>query len=184
MTGFLFAAAFFSNSQTITMPLKILLSFVLLFLVFSFVKPDFDVARAKYQFTDRVFFSGNFIGYLYWFCYTHVFFHLTMVGSLISVIIGLSSSQLFNPMIGDHGNSFEQYYSILATLVFLSFNGHHYLLMGIEQSYSLIPIGNISIQTGTLDRLFINFKKCLKLQLKCQLQCLWQGLLQILLWQF
>ncbi|HPI39968.1 MAG TPA: flagellar biosynthetic protein FliR [Pseudobdellovibrionaceae bacterium] len=176
MTGFLFAAAFF-NSQTITMPVKILLSFVLSFLVFSFVKPEFDVARvANTNLLIESSFQEILLGICIGFVTRMFFFIVTMVGSLISVIIGLSSSQLFNPMIGDHGNSFEQYYSILATLVFLSFNGHHYLLMGIEQSYSLIPIGNISIQVGTLAEVVYKFQEMFEITIKMSAPVLMAGL--------
>ncbi len=68
------------------------------------------------------------------------FFVITMAGDLISLSMGLSQARLFNPAIGEQSSAVEQFYVILATLLFLGINGHHYLIGGLVQSFELIPL--------------------------------------------
>lgn len=166
MTGFIFTAAFFS-SQTVTHSLKILLSLTLSFLVFAFVKPKTSLdLSANSNLLIYWAVQELLLGICMGFVTRFFFFIVTMAGSLISVTIGLSSAQLFNPAIGDHGNSFEQYYSVLATLIFLSFNGHHFLLSGLEQSYSLISLAGVHINAGSLSEIVYKAREMFEISIK------------------
>lgn len=176
MSGFIFSAAFYS-SQTINVSLKILISLTISVLVYSFVKPQFNLENINNSnFLIGIAVQEVLLGIALGFVTRLFFFVVTMVGSFISVIIGLSSAQLFNPMIGDHGSSFEQYYTILATLIFLSFNGHHYLLIGLQESYSLIPLAQADIKVGSLSEIVLKAQSLFEITIKMSAPVLMAGL--------
>lgn len=144
MIAFVFSSAVF-GSPTVNTPVKILFSIVLSILLFPLVK----VGKVDYSLISndiiglavREIFIGLTLGFL-----TRLFFFVvTMTGDLVSMSVGLSASQLYNPMLGTHGNTIDQFYSTLGTLVFLAINGHHMLISAIAQSYEIVPVSSLSL---------------------------------------
>lgn len=147
MIAFVVSSAVF-GSPTINVSLKVLLSILLSVLLYPVVK----VGNVDYQLISnqiiglaiRELIIGLSLGFL-----TRLFFFVvTMTGDLVSVSVGLSASQLFNPMMGTNGNTLDQFYSTIGTLVFLAINGHYMLLNGIAQSYELIPVSSLALNMG------------------------------------
>lgn len=68
------------------------------------------------------------------------FLSINIAGEMMSQSLGLSSAQIFNPMLGTQSNVLEQFQVTLAMLLFLSFNGHHILLTAMNQSFHVIPL--------------------------------------------
>lgn len=79
---------------------------------------------------------GLMLGYL---C-RMFFLAVSTAGHIVSVTMGLSAAQLFNPTLGEQGSAVEQFYFTLAMLVFLAFNGHHLLISGLAQSFEVLPL--------------------------------------------
>ncbi len=77
------------------------------------------------------------------------FFAISVGGNLIATSSGLANGQLFNPALGATTTTVEQFYSSLATLLFLSLNGHHYFLTAIVQSFEFIPLVIPAVTGGT-----------------------------------
>lgn len=76
----------------------------------------------------------------------HMFFYIINSGaSLISLSLGLSSAQIYNPVMGYSVTSFEHFYFIFAGLFFLSVQGHHVFLQGLSDSFQLMPLNNMTI---------------------------------------
>ncbi|HVK61672.1 MAG TPA: flagellar biosynthetic protein FliR [Bdellovibrionales bacterium] len=86
--------------------------------------------------------TGICLGFL-----TRLFFFAVSAGAnLIATSAGLANAQLFNPTIGATTTVVEQFYVAVATLLFLSLNGHHIFLDGLVQSFDAIPLtGGIDI---------------------------------------
>lgn len=133
------------GSPMVNAQVKILLSIVLSVLLFPVVK----VANVNYLVISdhivglamREIIVGLSLGFL-----TRLFFFVvTMTGDLVSVSVGLSASQLFNPLLGSNGNTIDQFYSTIGTLVFLAINGHYMLLDAVAQSYSLVPVSSLTL---------------------------------------
>lgn len=72
------------------------------------------------------------------------FFAVSVAGEIISTASGLSSAQLFNPAMGSNSGVMEQFQLLLATLLFLAINGHHFFIQGIAESFTLLPVGNLA----------------------------------------
>lgn len=77
----------------------------------------------------------GFIGY--------VFFTAVQVsGSFVDMQMGLSMANIIDPMTGASTPIIGNLKYMVATLLFLTFNGHHLLLQAIMDSYSWIPLRN------------------------------------------
>lgn len=147
MIAFVVSSAIF-GSPTVSTPVKVLLSIVISLLIFPSVKVgnvNYDlISNEIIGLAVRELVVGLALGFL-----TRLFFFVvTMTGDLVSMSVGLSASQMYNPMLGSHGNTIDQFYSTLGTLVFLAINGHHMLLSSIVQSYDLLPVSSLSLNVG------------------------------------
>jgi flagellar biosynthetic protein FliR len=77
----------------------------------------------------------GFIGYL-------IFMAIQTAGSFIDIQIGFGIANVIDPMTGAASPIFGNFKYMIALLMFLSMNGHHYLLDAIVYSYNWVPINN------------------------------------------
>lgn len=137
--AFVFSSAIFSSAN-ISVPLKILFSVVLSFIVFPLHRFE---AQNHPELSEQII--GNAVqellaGVMIGLVTRFFFFAISMSGDLISISIGLSSAQMFNPISGTNSNLMEQFQVLLATLVFFSLQGHHLLISALSESFTLFPI--------------------------------------------
>ncbi len=147
MIAFVVSSAIF-GTPTVNVPVKVLLSLVLSIMLFPLVKVGnvdyLAISNEIIGLAARELIVGLSLGFL-----TRLFFFVvTMTGDLVSISVGLGASQLYNPMLGTHGNAIDQFYSTIGTLIFLSINGHHMLLTGIAQSFDLVPVSSLALNVG------------------------------------
>ncbi|MNJ99871.1 Flagellar biosynthetic protein FliR [compost metagenome] len=147
MIAYVVSSAIF-GSPLVNSPVKILMSIVLSILLFPVVKAgsiDYMViSNDIIGLAAREVIVGLSLGFL-----TRLFFFIvSMTGDLVSMSIGLSAGQMYNPMMGSQGSVIEQFYSTMATLIFLAINGHHILISGIAQSYELVPVSSLTLNIG------------------------------------
>ncbi|MBX2987601.1 MAG: flagellar biosynthetic protein FliR [Bdellovibrionaceae bacterium] len=149
MIGFVFSAALFSL-PAINTPLKILFCLVLTMTVYPAVKTDPAVMRGFGE--DLILIAGRevLIGLVLGYLTRLFFFAISMTGDLISVTLGLSSAQLYNPMMASQGSVIEQFHVLIGSMFFLLINGHHMLISALVQSLDMIPVGLLSLNTGSL----------------------------------
>jgi len=76
---------------------------------------------------------------------------LEVAGELIGVQMGFGVVQLFDPATAHQTSIIGQYFTLLASLVFLSLNGHMLLVATILSSYDAIPAFGASLPAGTGD---------------------------------
>lgn len=145
-------AFFFSwpifGTESVPVPVKILLSITITMVVFPIV----GWSKLSVGITDSqiIILAAKevFIGLTLGFFCRLSFFALAMGGNIISVSMGLASAQLFNPSLGGEGNAVEQFKVMLGTLFFLFINGHHMFLTGIVKSFELIPLTRTNISVA------------------------------------
>lgn len=158
MIAFIVAMPIF-GSNSISVQLKILISIVLSLAIFStlkFSEPDLiKISDELVLLTIREIFVGLFLGFLM----RLFFFAVSIAGELIGISSGLASAQIFNPAMGTQGSVLEHFYSLVATLFFLGVNGHHLFLIGVAQSYEIIPVASIAIKTQGFLSLTAGFQK-------------------------
>lgn len=70
-----------------------------------------------------------------------VFNAVVMAGESIAVTMGLGFAVLNDPQNGSRVPTVSQFYVILATLLFLALDGHHAILLLMEGSFTVLPVG-------------------------------------------
>jgi flagellar biosynthetic protein FliR len=147
MTAFVVSSAIF-GSPTVSAHLKVLFSLMLSVLLFPIVKAGnvnyLVISDQIILLVARELLIGLTLGFL-----TRLFFFtVTMTGDLVSITVGLNASQMYNPLLGANGNTMDQFYSVLGTLVFLAVNGHHLLLSALAQSFDMVPVASMNLNWG------------------------------------
>jgi flagellar biosynthetic protein FliR len=94
------------------------------------------------------------VGLLAGFGITLIFGSVQFMGSLIGINSGFSFAQTINPMF-EHGGGgvVETFITAFALLVFVQINGHHLFLIGLQQLFEAIPVGEVARIPGSLDSL-------------------------------
>lgn len=70
-----------------------------------------------------------------------VFNAVTMAGESIAMTMGLGFALMNDPQNGAQVPVVSQFYLVLATLLFLSFDGHHAVLLLLYDSFEMMPVG-------------------------------------------
>jgi len=64
-------------------------------------------------------------------------------GMIISFQAGLSNAQLFNPQMAGQGSLIGAFMSVTAAVLLFTLNLHHLMIMGLVESYTRFPVGEI-----------------------------------------
>lgn len=144
LVGFVVTMPIF-GTNTVPVHLKVLLALLLAMIVFPQVgwkkiSADFNTISLI-----TIAIKEVFIGLTFGFLARLYFMAVGMAGQIMSVSLGVSSAQLFNPAMGEVSTSFDQIFVTLASLFFLSINGHHMLISGLFDSYQIVPISKLGI---------------------------------------
>lgn len=145
-SGFVFSWPVFGNNNVPT-PMKVLLALVLSLTLVSVI-PIANINQIKVSEDILLFaFREVVVGVLLGFILRMFFFSISIMGEIVSVSMGLGSAQLFNPILGTQSHVIEQFQMMLATLLFLTIQGHHFMIMGLSQSFEILPIGIVGLKT-------------------------------------
>jgi flagellar biosynthetic protein FliR len=139
ISSFLIVAPIFS-SRTIPAPFKVGLAFFISLIVFLTIGFDTSVtADATYILAImREILAGLLIGYT-----AYIFFTIVQTaGGLMDLQMGFAMANIIDPISGVTAPIMGNLKYMLLMLVFLSINGHHYLLSAIMDSYKWLPLDN------------------------------------------
>ncbi|OKP79034.1 flagellar biosynthetic protein FliR [Paenibacillus helianthi] len=144
------------SSQSVPPTFKIGLSFFVAMVVFSSGGTGITVPQdlTYILLIAREVLIGlllGFIGYL-------MFMAIQTAGSFIDIQIGFGIANVIDPMTGASAPIIGNFKYMIALLMFLSMNGHHYLLDAIVYSYKWVPIDNdlfIKMIDGSLSEFFV-----------------------------
>jgi len=81
-----------------------------------------------------------FIGTLAGFGAVLTFGTIQMAGDVMGLGSGFRAAQVLNPALGLQGSAMNQFFVVMATLLFLVINGHHIFLIALQRSFDLIPL--------------------------------------------
>ncbi len=82
------------------------------------------------------------LGGLIGFAVLLLFASFESAGHLAGLQMGFSLANVINPLTASNASLLDQFYSLLAMLIFLTINGHHALLLGIRATFELVPLGS------------------------------------------
>lgn len=139
-SGMLLTAPIFGTGQ---MPsaVKVAFSFMLSVVMFPFVFSQHSPIP-----TDLIVFAvvaakEILIGILIGFAAVLIFTAVQLGGEYISFVMGLSIANVVDPVTRQNVPVVGQFYFILALLLFLFVDGHHWLIGAVQTSYTAVPIG-------------------------------------------
>lgn len=99
----------------------------------------------------------SIIGFAIGFSVAIVFSAVQVGASLIDTSIGFSMANIIDPLNNAQASVLGSFYSLVATLAFLSVNGHHWLLAGFTRSYDTVALGAMPAFEATMANLFREF---------------------------
>lgn len=139
------------GTPSVPSSLKILFALIMSMLIFPII--DFTAVNEQLLSAQILVLGVKevFIGLTFGYLARFFFFAVRIAGEIISVTIGLSSSQLFNPQVGGQVTSVEQFKIVIASLFFLSINGHHLLVGGLIDSFRVLPVSSELLNTAHFD---------------------------------
>ncbi len=139
-----FMAAPVFNSAAFPVLPKLFLAFVISYIIFltidsSSIHVDISLWWLFINAVKEIF-TGLVIGFMLQF----VFWGIEYAGGLIGFDMGLTMSNVFNPMDQSQSNIIGQALNIGAILIFFLIDGHHYIIRGLSYSFTAISIGKFS----------------------------------------
>ena len=88
------------------------------------------------------------VGFMIGFIMNLIFAAVQIAGEFISIQIGISMSQILDPVTGASSPILSQMFIILASFVFIALNAHQWLFAAIYKSYTAFPPGLDFVFTG------------------------------------
>lgn len=155
VTAFLLTAPVFST-RGIPATWKIGFSAMLAFLIMAPVglQQPTDMDAVYVLAIIRETLAGLLLGFT-----AYLFFTVVQIaGAFIDIQMGLGIANVIDPMTGAQSPLMGNFKFILAMLLFLAFNGHHYLIDGFIKSYTWLPLDNLlfaSIAGGAVHEFLI-----------------------------
>jgi flagellar biosynthetic protein FliR len=73
-----------------------------------------------------------------------VFIGVQMASRIIGLQMGFGLGAVFDPITGAEFGSFDQFYSLLVTLVFFTINGHHLVVQTLAETTRAVPLGTFN----------------------------------------
>ena len=129
----------FFNYVTIPISIKTALALYLTFLFFPDIS-TLDVSLDISSLTLAIL-SELMLGFISALALMLVFAALQLAGMQISMVMGFSMSTIFDPSSGSTVPIMSQFFTILAILMLLAFDGHHMILVFLSKSFSSINLG-------------------------------------------
>ena len=149
ISAFLLSAPIFGSAY-VPARTKIGLSFLLSVILLPIVeKANFSLPKELLTYGIVVFreiMAGMIIGY----SARLVFAGIDLAGQLIGIQMGFGIVNIIDPKQQTQLSVIAQFQGLVAILIFLSLNGHHWLLMALAKSFETIPLSGFAYSESAL----------------------------------
>jgi len=154
VTPFLLVLPFFSAVNfppTMRIALGALISLLLAPLL-----PPFPLEHLPAFSLFGVMFQEVSIGLLLGFISRMVFFAVDLAGNVVASEMGLNMAAMFNPLTSQSEQAPGLILFFLATIVMLTLDLHHWVLMGFARTYMVLPVGQAHINGALFEAVVKN----------------------------
>ncbi|MGB9840313.1 flagellar biosynthetic protein FliR [Thermovenabulum sp.] len=151
--SFMTVAPVFGRRET-PLQIKIGFSMLLAIIIFPFIENqgfNYDIIEFIY-YTLKEIFTGLIMG----FCVFTIFSLFYITGQMIDLQMGFGIVNVIDPQSNTQIPLMGNFYYILATLIFLTVNGHHVLIAALIKSYDFVPMGRGSFASYNLLNVILN----------------------------
>lgn len=139
MGGIFTVGPVYSN-RAIPNQVKILMTIILSVIAFAGIKFENPVIPDKLGIFILLLAGEMIIGMIIGFVAQLTFAAVQFAGQLIDMQMGFGIVNVIDPVYGTQAPLMGSFQNLLALLLFLTTNGHHYLIAALFQSYNKIPI--------------------------------------------
>lgn len=135
---------------------RILLSMVITYMVmFTITDFNYDVNMGLFPLAVLGF-KEMLTGFVIGFSLHFVFYGISFAGLMIGNDMGLGAASMFDANTEAQSNLIGSILAMIATLIFILINGHHFIISAIGASFKLIPLGHYSVN-GEVISLLIKY---------------------------
>ena len=115
--------------------------------------PPFPLDQLSFLSLLGVMFQEISVGLLLGFIARMIFYAVDLAGNVISTEMGLQMSSILNPMTQQTTQVPGTILFFLATVVMLTLDLHHWMLMGFVRTYAVLPMGGAHLSTALFEAL-------------------------------
>ena len=115
----------------------------------------FSEITSNWQLAGLVF-NEILIGFIIGLLYRLIFYGVLFAGSIVGYQIGFMFAQVFDQTNQTQVSIVGRFWYVLAMLFFISINGHHLVINGLVESFTVIPPGNFHM-TGEVGEMMIKY---------------------------
>ena len=147
----------FYNHRIFSSPIKISLALIVSFITFPLLAVQTFTPPREVIGLILAVLSELMIGFVIGYAAQLLFTGVQFAGELISLQMGLGLANLLDPVFGEQSTVMSQLYNLFALLIFVSLNGHHFLLRAAIQTFDFVPLGGFHYSTDLGRHLLILF---------------------------
>lgn len=154
------------GSRNVPVQIKIWLSLFLAIIAFPFVKMPQSVHLDNPMLFSITLGRELMVGVIIGFVALMFFSAVLIAGQLIDMQMGFGLVNVIDPMSQNQVPVIGQLKYLIAILVFLAINGHHWFVMMLAKSFELIPLGTFSLTPVIAEVVVRSFSDVLVMALK------------------
>lgn len=142
------------GSANIPSQLKAGFAFILALIVFPFVSvPQHEVLAANIFSFLFLIMKEICVGLTIGFTASFLFNAILFAGRLLDTEMGFTIVEIIDPLTDVLTTVTSQFKILVFSTLFLLLNGHYFLILAIEKSFDVIPIGDAVFRTGEISQL-------------------------------
>ncbi|HEY1790550.1 MAG TPA: flagellar biosynthetic protein FliR [Verrucomicrobiae bacterium] len=115
------------------------------------VLPPFSLDKYDFISVLGVMMQEVCIGLLLGFVCRLVFYAVDIAGSIVSTEMGLNLAAIFDPMTQQPSQFAGTVFVFLSTVVLLTLNLHHWMLVAFERTYTVLPMGGAHLNSALFE---------------------------------
>jgi len=93
------------------------------------------------------------VGVLVGFMANLVFAAMQLAGQFVGIETGFSVANVLDPLFSQSVSVIDQVYTVLAGFIFLAVDGHHMLILAVQQTLDVVPVGMFQLTEPMMNQL-------------------------------
>ncbi|MBV9120670.1 MAG: flagellar type III secretion system protein FliR [Chloroflexi bacterium] len=143
------------NGRSVPQVLKVGLAMLLAFLLVPLNQAHFVEVPMEWLPLSLLTMKELGVGIIVGFVANLVFSAMQLAGQFIGLQIGFSLANVLDPLFSQSISILDQLYTVLAGLIFLAIDGHHMLILAIQQTLDIVPAGTLNLSGPFVNQLIM-----------------------------
>ncbi|TDI82761.1 MAG: flagellar biosynthetic protein FliR [Caldithrix sp.] len=133
------------GSQSIPVQVKVFFSFFLSIMLLPMLKTDTSLTSLSLIGMLPLALKEMLVGLFLGFNAKFIFESFQFAGRLISTQMGLGMANIIDPENGAPSTPIGNIYSMVVIILFLTLNGHHFVIAALYKSFEFVPVASMSL---------------------------------------